>query len=73
VLDEIQYAPDLVSYIQTRVDEVQKPGMFILTGSMQFEMMETVSQSLAGRTAIARLLPFSFRIQKTGVRMAGRY
>ncbi len=60
VLDEIQYAPDLVSYIQTKVDEVQRPGMFILTGSRQFEMMESVSQSLAGRTAVARLLPFSF-------------
>lgn len=60
VLDEIQHAPDLVSYIQTRVDEVLQPGMFILTGSRQFEMMETVSQSLAGRTAVARLLPFSF-------------
>ena len=60
VLDEIQYAPDLVSYIQTKVDEIQKPGMFILTGSQQFEMMEAVSQSLAGRTAIGRLHPFSF-------------
>ena len=60
VLDEIQYAPDLVSYIQTIVDETQKPGQFILTGSRQFEMMEKVSQSLAGRTAVARLLPFSF-------------
>jgi len=60
VLDEIQYAPDLVSYIQTMVDEIQHPGMFILTGSRQFEMMEKVSQSLAGRTAVARLLPFSF-------------
>jgi uncharacterized protein len=60
VLDEIQYAPDLVSYIQTVVDEVQQPGMFILTGSRQFEMMESVSQSLAGRTAVARLLPFSY-------------
>ncbi|MCK5916353.1 MAG: ATP-binding protein [Deltaproteobacteria bacterium] len=60
VLDEIQYVPELISYIQTLVDEVQRPGMFILTGSRQFEMMETVSQSLAGRTAVARLLPFSF-------------
>ena len=60
ILDEFQYAPDLVSYIQTRVDECQKPGMFILTGSRQFEMMETVSQSLAGRTAVGRLLPFSY-------------
>ena len=60
VLDEIQHAPDLVSYIQTMTDELQKVGMFILTGSRQFEMMEAVSQSLAGRTAVARLLPFSF-------------
>lgn len=60
VLDEIQNAPDLVSYIQTVVDQKQNPGQFILTGSRQFEMMETVSQSLAGRTAVARLYPFSF-------------
>jgi len=60
VLDEIQHAPDLVSYIQTAVDENPLPGRFILTGSRQFEMMEKVSQSLAGRTAVARLLPFSF-------------
>ncbi len=59
VLDEIQCAPDLASYIQTRVDEAQQPGMFILTGSRQFELMESVAQSLAGRTAVARLLPFS--------------
>lgn len=60
VLDEIQHAPDLVSYIQTMTDESKKAGMFVLTGSRQFEMMEAVSQSLAGRTAVARLLPFSF-------------
>lgn len=59
ILDEIQQAPDLISYIQTLVDEKQQPGMFILTGSRHFEMMEKVSQSLAGRTAVARLLPFS--------------
>ncbi|MCF7849005.1 MAG: ATP-binding protein [Kiritimatiellales bacterium] len=60
VLDEIQYAPQLLSYIQTLVDEQNQPGMFILTGSRQFEMMEPVAQSLAGRTAVARLLPFSY-------------
>lgn len=60
VLDEIQNAPDLVSYIQGAVDADDRPGRFILTGSRQFEMMERVSQSLAGRTAIARLLPLSF-------------
>ena len=60
VIDEIQRAPDLFSYIQTIVDEKNKEGLFILTGSQQFEMMETLSQSLAGRTAIVKLLPFSY-------------
>jgi predicted AAA+ superfamily ATPase len=60
VLDEIQRTPDLLSYVQVRVDESQKPGQFIITGSQNFELLNTVSQSLAGRTAIARLLPFSF-------------
>ena len=60
VLDEIQRIPDLLSYIQVRVDASQKAGQFIITGSQNFELLNTVSQSLAGRTAIARLLPFSF-------------
>ncbi|MBU0480464.1 MAG: ATP-binding protein [Proteobacteria bacterium] len=59
VLDEIQRVPELLSYIQGVVDESQKPGQFILTGSQNFELMNTVSQSLAGRTALVRLLPFS--------------
>lgn len=58
VLDEAQRAPNLFSYIQTIVDESQKEGMFIITGSQQFEMLSNISQSLAGRTAIVRLLPF---------------
>ncbi len=61
ILDEIQRAPDLPSYIQTIVDAKDLPGMFVLTGSQRFELMEKVTQSLAGRTAIARLLPFSYR------------
>jgi predicted AAA+ superfamily ATPase len=61
VIDEIQRAPDLVSYIQTTVDERQKNGQFVLTGSRQFRVAEAVSQSLAGRTAVLRLLPFSIR------------
>ncbi|MCP3956197.1 MAG: ATP-binding protein [Desulfobacterales bacterium] len=60
VLDEIQRAPDLLSSIQVKVDESQKTGQFIITGSQNFELLNTGSQSLAGRTAIARLLPFSF-------------
>ncbi|MHC4874296.1 MAG: ATP-binding protein [Planctomycetota bacterium] len=60
IVDEIQRTPDLLSYIQTIVDDANKEGMYILTGSRQFEMMESISQSLAGRTALVKLLPFSF-------------
>lgn len=59
VIDEIQRVPDLLSYIQTVVDSRGKEGLFILTGSQQFELLEGISQSLAGRTALLRLLPFS--------------
>ena len=60
VLDEIQRTPNLTSYIQTIVDQENKPGRFILTGSQQFEMSQTVNQSLAGRTALLKLLPLSY-------------
>ena len=59
VIDEIQHAPDLLSYIQVIVDEQKKNGMFILTGSSQFKLMANLSQSLAGRSALLCLLPFS--------------
>lgn len=59
VIDEIQRAPDLLSYIQTIVDRENREGMFILTGSQQFELLENISQSLAGRTALLRLMPFT--------------
>ncbi len=58
VIDEIQRVPDLLSYIQTIVDARQEEGLFILTGSQQFGLLEDISQSLAGRTALLRLLPF---------------
>jgi predicted AAA+ superfamily ATPase len=61
IFDEIQRAPDIASYIQTIVDERDIPGMFILTGSQQFEISNTVNQSLAGRTALVRLLPLSLK------------
>jgi predicted AAA+ superfamily ATPase len=60
ILDEIQRAPQLLSYIQVIVDNLERKGMFILTGSHQLELQEAVSQSLAGRTAILHLLPMSF-------------
>jgi hypothetical protein len=59
IIDEIQRAPQLVSYLQPLVDERKEPGLFILTGSQQFEVMTTIGQSLAGRTAVLRLLPLS--------------
>ncbi len=61
VLDEIQRLPDLLSYLQGMVDADPVPGRFILTGSQHFLMMQGVSQSLAGRTAILSLLPLSVR------------
>jgi predicted AAA+ superfamily ATPase len=59
VLDEIQRAPELASCLQAMVDADPAPGRFVLTGSHQFELMHQVSQSLAGRTAVLRLLPLS--------------
>jgi predicted AAA+ superfamily ATPase len=59
VLDEIQRLPQLLSYIQGIVDRTKKKGMFILTGSHQPELHQSVSQTLAGRTAVLSLLPFS--------------
>lgn len=59
IIDEAQRVGDLFSYVQTIVDESQKPGQFILTGSQNFLLLDQVSQSLAGRCAILHLLPFS--------------
>ncbi len=59
ILDEIQNTPDLFSYIQRIVDE-NRQTQFILTGSSNFLLMEKISQTLAGRTAVLHLLPFSF-------------
>ena len=59
ILDEVQRVPELLSYIQGIVDEYNIPGMFILSGSQQFNLMSGVSQSLAGRTAIFKLFPFN--------------
>lgn len=59
ILDEVQRCPDLISYIQTEVDRDATVGRFVLTGSQNFLMMERISQSLAGRSGILHLLPFS--------------
>jgi len=59
VLDEVQRAPDLFSYLQTHVDKDGRMGLFLLTGSQQFGLMSGISQSLAGRSAFVELLPLS--------------
>src|SRR5690554_1085048 len=59
VLDEVQRAPHLFSYLQTIVDEKGQAGFFVLTGSHNFLLYENLSQTLAGRVAILKLLPFS--------------
>ena len=60
IIDEAQRFPDLFSYLQGHVDNVNKTGMYILSGSHNFLLMEKISQTLAGRTAILKLLPFSY-------------
>ena len=60
VIDEIQYVPELLSYIKTRIDEDRRPGQWLLTGSQNFLLMHNITQSPAGRAAILNLLPFSF-------------
>jgi len=59
ILDEIQRVPELLSYIQTITDEKNRNGQFVLTGSHQLALREAISQSLAGRTSVLNLYPFS--------------
>lgn len=59
VFDEAQRWPDLFSYLQGLVDDDRAPGRFILTGSQQFGLLAGITQSLAGRVGMTRLLPLS--------------
>lgn len=59
IFDEIQQVPSLFSYLQTVVDESKEMGQYILSGSHNFNLMKSISQSLAGRTAVLSLAPFS--------------
>ncbi len=59
VLDEVQRVPDLLSYLQGIIDADPAPGRWILTGSQNLSLLESVSQSLAGRTAVYNLLPLT--------------
>lgn len=65
IFDEIQRAPPLFSYLQTIVDERGMMGQFILSGSRNFHLMNSITQSLAGRVAIFKLFPFDFQELKS--------
>lgn len=61
IIDEAQHVPALFSYLQTHTDLENKNGMYILSGSQNFLLMQSITQSLAGRTAILKLFPFSYK------------
>ncbi|MGD9707319.1 MAG: ATP-binding protein [Candidatus Delongbacteria bacterium] len=65
IIDEAQRVPDLFSYIQGIVDDADKAGMFILSGSQNFLLLKSISQSLAGRASIFYLMPFTKRELET--------
>ena len=59
VLDEIQRLPELLSYLQGVVDSQRRMGLFVITGSQQFGLLQSITQSLAGRVGLVELLPLS--------------
>ena len=66
IFDEVQYAPDLLAYVKEQIDaQRSRAGQFLLTGSQNLMMLEQVTESLAGRAAILRLLPLS-QFEATG-------
>ncbi len=68
ILDEVQRCPNLLSYLQGRIDEDRRPGLFVLTGSQQFGLLSGITQTLAGRVGLIQLLPFSLpELQSAGV------
>lgn len=61
IIDEIQYAPKLLSYLKIQIDENRsKKGQYILTGSQQFKLMKDIGDTLAGRIGLLQLLPFNY-------------
>lgn len=60
ILDEVQRVPSLFSYLQTKVDEDNVMGQYILSGSQNFKLLHSVQQSLSGRVALFKLFPFDF-------------
>ena len=59
IIDEVQYVPELFTYIKILVDKIKKPGLFWLTGSQKFNLMQGIGETLAGRVAILDMLGLS--------------
>lgn len=70
IIDEVQYAPQILPFIKMKVDSSSQKGRFILTGSQRFEMMRGLQETLAGRAGIYYLYPFSVR---EGAKKKGEY
>jgi predicted AAA+ superfamily ATPase len=73
ILDEIQKAPHLFSYLQQVLDETKKKGLFILTGSNNFLLQENITQTLSGRIAYLQLLPLSLRELRESKKLKAGY
>ncbi len=70
IIDEIQHAPGILSYIKMDIDKNRgKKGIYIFTGSQQFNMIKDLGDSLAGRIALLDLLPFSLGEKRKAVKM----
>ena len=70
IIDEIQRVPELLSTVQVRIDEFKKKGQYIITGSQQIPLKNTVSQSLAGRVAVVQMQPFSLEeLKQSGIKL----
>ncbi len=73
ILDEVQRAPHLFSYLQQVLDETKKKGLFILTGSNNFLLQENITQTLSGRIAYIQLLPLSLHELKENKKIRAEY
>jgi predicted AAA+ superfamily ATPase len=73
ILDKVQRVPALFSYIQGRVDESKMMGQYILSGSQNFHLLKNITQTLAGRVALFKLLPFDFTELKQAALLASSY
>ena len=73
IFDEVQRVPALFSYIQSRVDESGLMGQFILSGSQNFHLLTSITQTLAGRVVLFKLLPLDFREMKTSGLLGSSY